>query len=123
MAQERARCAAIQAAAQPSFAALAALAVSAGWPVEQFTEAQAASAQAVENARIEGAAGAFRDSLPAPIAGGGGEAPQPQAGPDAWKAEYAASADLRAEFGAEGAYVAYRQAEADGKIRPIKKRA
>ncbi len=123
VAAERARCTAIQAAALPGFARLAALAVEGGWPVEQFTQAQAASAEAVESARIEGAGAAFRDSLPAPIAGGGGEAPQPQAGPDKWKADFAASTDLQKEFGNEGNYVAYRQAEAEGKVHPLRRPA
>lgn len=123
VAQERARCAAIQAAAQPGFTALAALAVSAGWPVEQFTQAQAASAEAVENARIEGAGNAFRQSLPAPIAGAGAAAEAPVDPIEKAKADFAASAELRAEFGTEGAYVAYVQAEAAGKVRQIRKRA
>lgn len=123
VAQERARCAAIQSAIKPGFTALAALAVSAGWPVEQFTAAQAASDEAVENARLEAAGVAFRKSLPAPVNGDGGEAPAPQAGPDKWRADYAASEALQAEFGTENAYVAYRQAEADGKIRKLQKRA
>lgn len=120
---ERTRCAAIQAAAKSGFAKLAALAVSAGWPVEQFTQAQAASAEAVESARIEAAGAAFRESLPAPAQGGGAAPEAPKARPDAWKAEYTASDALKAEFGSEGAYVAYRQAEADGKIRKLQKRA
>lgn len=120
---ERARCAGIQTAMKPGFSALAALAVSAGWPVEQFTQAQAASAEAVENARIEGAGAAFRESLPAPVAGNGAAPEAPQAGPDKWKADYAASDALKREFGSEGNYVAFRRAEADGKIRPIRKQA
>jgi capsid assembly protease len=120
---ERARCAAIQGAMKPGFSELAALAVSAGWPVEQFTQAQTASAAAVEAARLEGASGSFRDSLPAPLAGGGGGADTPADPVEKAKADFAASADLRAEFGTEGAYVAYVQAVAAGKVRQIRKRA
>jgi ClpP class serine protease len=123
VAQERARCAAIQAALQPGFTALAALAVSAGWPVEQFTQAQAASAEAVENARIEGAGASFRESLPAPVAGGGGAAAEPTDPEAKARADFAASADLRAEFGTEAIYLAYVQAEASGKVRQLRKRA
>lgn len=119
VAAERARCAAIQSAAQPGFGQLAALAVSAGWPVDQFTAAQAASAAAVENARTEAAGTSFRATLPAPIDGGGGG----DAGPDTVetraKAEWAGSEAIRREFGTEGALVAYRLAEASGKVRPL----
>jgi ClpP class serine protease len=123
VAAERARCAAIQGAMQPGFAALAALAVSGGWPVEQFTQAQAASAEAVAQARTEAAGATFRDSLPPPVAGGGGATDAPADPVEKAKADFAASADLRAEFGAEGAYVAYVQAVAAGKVRQIRKRA
>lgn len=123
VAAERARCAAIQSAMQPGFALLAALAVTAGWPVEQFTAAQAASAEAVENARIEGAGASFRQSLPAPVDGGGAAPPAPQAGEDAWKAEYAASDALRREFASESAYLSFKRAEAAGKVRILSKRA
>lgn len=121
VAAERARCAGIQAAALPGFGALATLAVSKGWPVEDFTAAQTASATAVEAARTEAAGTAFRDSLPAPIAGGGGADPQPQDVESKAKAEWAASAEIRAEFGTEGALVAFRRAEAAGKVRSIKR--
>lgn len=42
--------------------------------------------------------------------------------PDEWKAEYAASADLQAEFATAADYVAIRQAEADGRVRVLKTR-
>jgi capsid assembly protease len=124
VAAERSRCAAIQTAAQPGFGALAALAIDKGWPLEDFTAAQAASASAVEGARAEAAGTAFRDSLPAPLAGGGSDADQPQDVESKAKAEWSSSAAIRAEFGTEGALVAYRRAEADGKVRAIpRKRA
>lgn len=116
---ERARSAAILAAAKPEFSALAALAVASGWSADQFVAAQAASAGAVATARAEAATGVFRDSLPAPIAAGGG-ADETPIGP---AAEFAASAALKAEFSTEGKYLAYCQAVADGKVRNIIKRA
>lgn len=117
VAAERARCAAIQSAALPGFAKLAALAVSDGWPVDRFTAAQDASAAAVASARTEAAGNSFRDSLPAPVAGGGGGDEVP-ADPEAKaRAEFAASPALRAEFRTEGAYVAYQQAVSAGKVR------
>ena len=124
VAAERARCAAIQSAALPGYSKLAALAVSGGWPVEQFTQAQAASAEAVNAARTEAAGETFRGSLPAAIAGGGGEIEGDAQDPDTkWKKEFAASEALRAEFGSEGAYVHYKRVEASGKLRVISKRA
>ena len=123
VAAERARCAAIQAAMQPGFAALAALAVSGGWPVEQFTQAQDASAEAVAQARTEAAGATFRDSLPPPVAGGGGATDAPADPIAKAKADFVASRALQAEFGTEGIYVAYVQAEAAGKVRQIRKRA
>lgn len=123
VAAERARCAAIQGAAQPGFTQLAALAVSAGWPVDQFAQAQAASAFAVEAARLDGAAGSFRDSLPERLAGGGGGDAAPADPVAKAKAAYAASAELQAEFGTEAIYLAYVQAEATGKVRQLRKRA
>jgi capsid assembly protease len=122
VAAERARASAIMAAAQPEFAALAALAVAQGWPLEQFSAAQQASSTAVETARTQATAGAFRDSLPAPLAGNPGAEIPAAEGPDKWRHDFTASADLQAEFRTEGAYVAFRQAEADGKVRPLKKR-
>lgn len=37
--------------------------------------------------------------------------------PEGWKAEYAASAKLQGEFPTEAAYVAFKQAEAAGKVK------
>lgn len=48
-------------------------------------------------------------------------APPPASTPDGWKAEYAASVDLQAEFGSESTYVAYQQGIASGRIRILKK--
>lgn len=118
---ERARCAAINAAAKPGQQALATLAIDEGWSVETFNRAQAANETAVTQARTEAAAGGFRDSLPTPLADAGGadnQADEPEA---KWKNEFATDAKLRAEFGTEGAYVAYRLAEAAGKVRSIKR--
>lgn len=120
VAAERARTAAILAAAKPGFAALSTLAITAGWPVEQFEQAQAASETAVAAARAEAAGNAFRDSLPTPA---GPAAPAATSGPDKWKAEFAASEALQAEFRTEGAYVGFKQAEADGKVRTLKRPA
>jgi len=120
---ERARSAAILAAAHPEFAALASLAVANGWPVDQFTAAQNASASAVANARTQATAGAFRDSLPAPIAGGGGAPDAPTDPLAKASAEFAASDALQREFGTESRYLAYCQAVAAGKVRVISKRA
>lgn len=43
--------------------------------------------------------------------------------PDGWTEEYAASDDLRAEFGSAEAYVAYKRGLASGNIRILTKRA
>lgn len=123
VALERARCAAIQAAALPGFGALAALAVASGWPASDFTAAQAASAEAVENARTEAAGATFRESLPAPVAGGGGGDPEPQDIEAKARADFAADANLRREFGHADTFVAFRVAEAAGKVRVLSKRA
>lgn len=37
--------------------------------------------------------------------------------PDGWKAEYAASEELQAEFATEAAYLAFKQAEKAGRVR------
>ena len=42
---------------------------------------------------------------------------------DGWKAEWAASEDLQAEFKTEGAYVAFKAAEKAGSVRVLNKRA
>lgn len=121
---ERARSASILAAQQPGFGALAQLAIAGGWPLDQFTAAQAASAQAVATARTEAAGAAFRESLPAPVAREGEQQPEQPATPEAkWEAEFAASADLQAEFPAASTYVAFKRAEAAGKVRRITKQA
>lgn len=117
---ERARTQAILAAAKPEFTALAQVAVAEGWPVDLFARAQEASASAVASARTAAEAAAFRDSLPQPVANAGPAAPDdPQA---RWKAEYAASADLQREFGGESTYLAFKQAEAAGKVRSLPRR-
>lgn len=124
VAVERARCAAIQAAMQPGFAALASLAVTEGWSAEVFAQAQTASAGAVDTARREGAGASFRASLPDPLKPSG-DAVDPATLPPAEraKAEFAADAKLKAEFGSEGAYVAYVEAVAAGKVRAIGRKA
>ena len=123
VALERARCAGIQAAALPEFMPLAALAVASGWPVDQFTAAQAASTGAVEAARASASATAFRESLPAPVAGNGA-ADEAPADPEARaRADWTADAKLRAEFPEVETFVAFRKAEAAGKVRVLSKRA
>lgn len=42
--------------------------------------------------------------------------------PDEWKAEYQKSAELKAEFGSEAAYVAYQEGVASGRIRILTSR-
>lgn len=123
VALERARCAGIQAAALPEFMPLAALAVASGWPVDQFTAAQAASSGAVETARTAASAAAFRESLPAPVAGNGA-ADEAPADPEARaRADWSGDAKLRAEFQDVETFVAFRKAEAAGKVRVLSKRA
>jgi ClpP class serine protease len=124
VAAERARTSAILAAAQPEFSALAQAAIAGGWPLEQFTTAQAASAQAVATARTQATGAAFRDSLPAAVAREGDQQPEAPATPEAkWEAEFAASAELQAEFPAASTYVAFKRAEADGKVRRLARQA
>lgn len=55
-------------------------------------------------------------------AGAGGPAPKAST-PDEWKAEFAASAKLQQEFAAEEYYVAFKKAEAAGKVRILGRRA
>lgn len=49
--------------------------------------------------------------------------PEGLEGEAAWKAEFAGSKDLQAEFGTEAAYVALRRAEANGRVKRLKNRA
>jgi capsid assembly protease len=116
-AEERARCAAVMAAARPGFETMAQLAVAEGWSAETFARAQAAAEPAVKAA----AAAAFRDSLPAPVAAA---EPAPQSAEDRARASWEADADLRAEFGGQFAsYVAFTKAEAAGRVKRIGQRA
>lgn len=50
-----------------------------------------------------------------PLAGLSGEA--------LWKAEFQGSADLRAEFGSEMSYLAFKRAEANGRVRILNKKS
>lgn len=50
-----------------------------------------------------------------PLAGLQGEA--------LWKAEYSGSADLQAEFGSESGYLAFKRAEANGRVRILNKKS
>lgn len=50
-----------------------------------------------------------------PLAGLQGEA--------LWKAEYSGSADLQAEFGGESGYLAFKRAEANGRVRILNKKS
>jgi hypothetical protein len=52
------------------------------------------------------------------------DAPAPDAGtPEAWKAQYAKDAKLQAEFGSEGAYLAYQQGIASGRVKVLSQRS
>lgn len=123
VAAERARCAAIQAAALPSFSALAAQAVEEGWEAASFIRAQANAQKAVDDARKADTLAAFRGSLPAPAAADTAASADvdvtklPPA--ERAKAEWDANPAIRAEFGQVENYAAYLQAVADGKVRPI----
>ncbi len=121
VAAERARAAAIQAATLPAFAELSALAMSEGWPADQFIRAQAAAGKAVDTARREGALGTLRETLPQPVPAGGADPVDTSKLPpeERAKAEWETSEAIRAEFKTLGAYSAYLKAEADGKIRRI----
>jgi hypothetical protein len=66
-----------------------------------------ADESAVKGLRSEPANGA--EAPKSPHAGLNGEA--------LWKAEFSGSADLRAEFGSESAYLAFKRAEANGRVR------
>jgi hypothetical protein len=77
---------------------------------EQVTELQKAK-PAVEAAQTE-----FSDTATPP--GGGGETESGDADVETLKKEFAASADLRSEFGGDvEAYIAFKQADADGRVR------
>lgn len=56
-------------------------------------------------------------------AGGGNDKPAETAStPDGWKAEYAKSDALKSEFGDEASYVAFKSAEAGGRIKVLHKK-
>lgn len=57
-----------------------------------------------------------------PAAPGNGPAPVAQT-PEGWKAEYAGSAKLQAEFGSEASYVAFMKANAAGQVKILSGRA
>jgi hypothetical protein len=59
---------------------------------------------------------------PAPSAGGHDQT-QVADTPEAWKAEYAKSADLQAEFGSPDVYVSFKQGEAEGRIHRLNKKS
>lgn len=52
-----------------------------------------------------------------PLAAAAGAAPAKAAGPEAWRAAYAASADLQAEFRDVETFLAFKSAEAAGRAR------
>lgn len=118
---ERSRAAGIQAAALPEFQALATLALQEGWSVEVFTRAQDASTQAVTAATTAVRAQAFQSSMPAPLPHGGVEqsamTPEERA-----EADWTQKPELRAEFGNKDAFLAFRRAEAAGKVRVLSQR-
>lgn len=121
---ERARCAAILAAAKPGFNQLASLAIAQGWTADAFAQAQDASAVAVTEATRAAQAQAFAGSLPAPVAGGGEPSDPCTLPPDERaKAEWDRDAKLRAEFGDDFArYAAFSKAQARGQVRLVSKR-
>lgn len=82
----------------------------------KLAEADAFSGAAVINA-LQGDNASAAGAAPAAPGAGASHAGTP----DGWKAEYAASKDLQAEFGSEAAYVGYKQAMADGKVRFLNK--
>ncbi len=111
-AEERARCAAIFAAASPGFEQLAQLAVSQGWTAETFAQAQAAAQAGVQAAN----ASAYAGSFPAPVQTAPAAPPAPPADPV--KAEWDGDAKLRAEFGGDfDSFKAFKAAEAAGRAR------
>lgn len=59
----------------------------------------------------------------APSAGVAAAATSVAQTPEGWKAEYAASAALQAEFGSEAGYLGFKKAEAGGKVRILTGRA
>jgi hypothetical protein len=71
-------------------------------------------------------ASAVVPALPAATSQTGGTAATGEpalAGEAKWKADYAGSAALQAEFGSEGAYVALMRAEAAGKVKVLRGKA
>ncbi len=61
---------------------------------------------------------------PAPSAAGNNGSPTEKATtPEGWKHEYAASGNLQGEFATEADYVAFKKAEAAGKVRILRKTA
>lgn len=80
--------------------------------------------RATRERQLEAIAGVESDAgaiAAAPNASGAGE-PQAEANtPDAWRAEFAKSADLKTEFGTADIYVAFKQAEAEGRVRRLRK--
>jgi hypothetical protein len=68
---------------------------------------------AVKGLRSEPANGA--EAPKSPLAGLNGEA--------LWNAEFNGSADLRTEFGSESAYLAFKRAEANGRVRILNKQS
>lgn len=76
------------------------------------------AAQAI--ADVENVTGAVK-----PAASGGATPPGKEKAttPEGWKAEYAKSADLQAEFGGEDAYVAYQAGLAGGNVRLLSRKS
>jgi hypothetical protein len=78
---------------------------------KKLRDAQMAGVAGVE--AVTGKVAAAPTSQPNPPATGAEKATTP----DGWKAEYEASAELRAEFATLGDYVALKAAEASGKVK------
>lgn len=108
-------CEAIISAAKESGAAPEAAAVQIVDHLRASKALDVSAAMATAAASVPDLPVAAHDPLAGAAAAAG--ATTPAAGPEAWKAEYAASARLQAEFRSEGAYVAWRRAEASGRAR------
>jgi len=115
---ERARALSIINAAGPEAHALAVTAIETGMSLDQFQKIKASNAADIERATARVQAAAFRESIPAPVSAVESVDTAPTDPVEKAKAEWAANATVRAEFGNdEGAFLAFRRAEAAGKVR------
>jgi len=128
-AAERQRILAIQSAMFPGQEKLAAELISdgkttAGEAALKFNEAEKASG-GKRLADLRAAGDQVRVPASPHVADASPKPPKAESGTTEadWKAEYVASADLRSEFLTEAAYVAYKRASADGRVKFLGKRA